>query len=418
MESPAVACPEERAGRRPACALAGDVCSSCHEDLLSGRVFRHQRRYAGGRPGGCRGRPAAFDRRHRSAGDRRRAAVREDQAARHRSHQVPRRLRGPQVPPAPLAHPQNDRRGAALPERTRANATAVFEAIGRGRGRGARDAHREGPLPRSGRDRFHRRYRGRLPGLRAAGCRPRSSVLARQCRQRHGGQHEHGVLPVPAPATLRCSKASRSTRADRPSNSPPPRAPAVAVTLAERFGPMPPMRIARYRLRRRRKDFPSHANVLRVLIGELPRGPRGGTVSVIEANIDDAQPRVAGLRHGAPARAGALDASYAPLLHEEEPPRNAAAGVAGPRIGRRWPPPSSPRPRRSGCGCTRPKGACRSGGRWRSRPRTAACGSKVAGDGGFAPEYEDCRKPRARHRAPAETVSSRKPPPHISKHTQ
>ena len=57
---------------------------------------------------------------------------------------------------------------------------------------------------------------------------------------------------------------------------------------------MPPMRVRVDRLRRGRQDFAEHANVLRVIVGETTGAAESTTVSVIEANIDDASPQVLG----------------------------------------------------------------------------------------------------------------------------
>ena len=67
---------------------------------------------------------------------------------------------------------------------------------------------------------------------------------------------------------------------------------AVAVTLATRFGPLPPMTIARTGHGAGTRDFPGQPNVLRVILGETTKADEALTVSVIEANIDDLNPQV------------------------------------------------------------------------------------------------------------------------------
>ena len=73
------------------------------------------------------------------------------------------------------------------------------------------------------------------------------------------------------------------------------------------------------------KDFPEHANVLRVLIGETSGAGESTTVAVLEANIDDSSPQVLGYAMERLLEAGALDVTLESRADEEEPPRHAAA---------------------------------------------------------------------------------------------
>ena len=123
---------------------------------------------------------------------------------------------------------------------------------------------------------------------------------------------EHGILPVPAPATARLLQ-------DRPIYA---RGPAIELTtptgaafvaaLAESFGPMPPMRVKSIGYGAGDRDFSEHANVVRVMVGEPSGAPESTTVSVIEANIDDASPQVLAYAIEKLTEAGALDAMVIP----------------------------------------------------------------------------------------------------------
>ncbi|MES1260685.1 MAG: nickel pincer cofactor biosynthesis protein LarC [Acidobacteriota bacterium] len=118
---------------------------------------------------------------------------------------------------------------------------------------------------------------------------------------------EHGVLPVPTPATALLLR-------DKPVYS---RGPALELTtptgaafvtaLAGSFGPMPPMRIKAIGYGAGDRDFMEHANVVRVMVGEPSGAPESTTVSVIEANIDDASPQVIAYATEKLLDAGALD---------------------------------------------------------------------------------------------------------------
>src|SRR6185369_8552320 len=103
---------------------------------------------------------------------------------------------------------------------------------------------------------------------------------------------EHGVMPVPAPATA-ALVAGKPVYARGPAvELTTPTGAAVAVTLAQSFGPLPPMTIARQGYGAGMRDFTEHANVLRVIIGESTAASEATSVTVIEANIDDLNPQV------------------------------------------------------------------------------------------------------------------------------
>jgi uncharacterized protein (TIGR00299 family) protein len=125
---------------------------------------------------------------------------------------------------------------------------------------------------------------------------------------------DHGVLPIPAPATARLLSGhpvySRGPAAELTT----PTGAAIATTLATQFGPMPPMRLDEIGYGAGDSDFKEHANVLRVLIGERTAARESTTIAVIEANIDDSTPEVLGYAMERLFGAGALDVTMSPLL--------------------------------------------------------------------------------------------------------
>jgi hypothetical protein len=127
-------------------------------------------------------------------------------------------------------------------------------------------------------------------------------------------QTEHGLLPVPAPATaLLLTNAPVYSRGPEMELATPTGA-AVAATLAEKFGVMPPMKISRSGYGAGDRDFPGHANVLRALLGERESADEALTVAVIEANIDDSNPQVLAYATERLFEAGALDVTLQPVL--------------------------------------------------------------------------------------------------------
>jgi hypothetical protein len=141
---------------------------------------------------------------------------------------------------------------------------------------------------------------------------------------------EHGVLPVPAPATA-ALLAGKPVYARGPElELTTPTGAALAATLARTFGPLPAMRISHIGHGAGDRDFPQHANVLRVLIGERSAAAEATSVSVIEANIDDSSPQVLGYALERLMDAGALDASLSPLQMKKNRPGSLLRVVAKP----------------------------------------------------------------------------------------
>ncbi len=141
---------------------------------------------------------------------------------------------------------------------------------------------------------------------------------------------EHGVLPVPAPATASLLRDvpvySRGPAVELTT----PTGAAIVATLAAGFGAMPAMRISSIGYGAGDRDFPEHPNVLRVMIGDSTRAAEATVVSVIEANIDDATPEVLGYAIERLMEAGALDASLSPLLMKKGRPGSLLRVIAKP----------------------------------------------------------------------------------------
>jgi uncharacterized protein (TIGR00299 family) protein len=141
---------------------------------------------------------------------------------------------------------------------------------------------------------------------------------------------EHGVLPVPAPATAELL-TGKPVYARGPSvELTTPTGAALAATLAIEFGPLPPMQITATGYGAGDKDFQEHANVLRVLIGETTGAGEATTVAVLES----------------------------------------------PKIARRWRKWCSPKHPRWACGFIPLSGALRRGTPWKLRLRTERSGSR------------------------------------------
>jgi uncharacterized protein (TIGR00299 family) protein len=215
---------------------------------------------------------------------------------------------------------------------------------------------------------------------------------------------EHGVLPIPAPATANLL-AGKPIYARGPAMElTTPTGAAIAATLSTGFGVMPPMRISRIGHGAGDRDFKESANVLRVLIGERTGAPESTMVSVIEANIDDSNPQVLGYALERLMDAGALDASLSPLQMKKNRPGSLLKVIARPQdqemlaqivfsetstLGLRIYSAERRVEERCVVEVETPYGRIR---------------VKISGQGHFAPEYDDCRAAALRTGTPLPEV--------------
>src|SRR6185437_9821375 len=133
-------------------------------------------------------------------------------------------------------------------------------------------------------------------------------------------QTEHGMLPVPAPATAALLEGMPIYARGPAVELTTPTGAALAATLSSHFGALPAMSIAQIGYGAGDRDFKDQPNVLRVLLGERTSATEATLVSVIEANIDDSSPQVLGYALERLLEAGALDASFSPLQMKKNRP--------------------------------------------------------------------------------------------------
>ncbi|MFN7925799.1 MAG: nickel pincer cofactor biosynthesis protein LarC, partial [Bryobacteraceae bacterium] len=93
---------------------------------------------------------------------------------------------------------------------------------------------------------------------------------------------EHGILPVPAPATAALLTGKPVYSRGPALELTTPTGAAIASALSREFGTMPAMSISSAGYGAGDRDFPDHANVLRVLIGEASGAAEATEVAVIE----------------------------------------------------------------------------------------------------------------------------------------
>jgi len=297
---------------------------------------------------------------------------------------------GPQHSHRHLSQIEGIIRAAALPERARGNALAIFQRLGE-----VEAAVHQVPL-----ERVHFHEVGavdsicdivgaclglELLGVEAVYCSPLnlgSGTVATQ----------HGLLPVPAPATAGLVRGVPVYARGPEVELTTPTGAAVATTLARGFGPPPPMRVSAVGYGAGSRDFPGQANLLRVLIGEGSGAAEATTVAVLEANLDDSSPEVLGYALERLLEAGALDVTLAPLFMKKNRPGTLLTVIARPEdqerlagllfaetstLGVRIHAAERRVQARRFVEIETPHGTVR---------------MKVSEEGHYAPEYEDCRR--------------------------
>jgi pyridinium-3,5-bisthiocarboxylic acid mononucleotide nickel chelatase len=133
----------------------------------------------------------------------------------------------------------------------------------------------------------------------------------------------HGTLPVPAPATARLLMGKPTYSNGVQKELVTPTGAAIVSTLCEKFGPQPAMRISAIGYGAGTIDLESQPNVLRIMVGEVSEKSiegHGGTIRVLEANLDDMNPQIFGYLLEKALGAGALDVFGTPVQMKKSRP--------------------------------------------------------------------------------------------------
>jgi pyridinium-3,5-bisthiocarboxylic acid mononucleotide nickel chelatase len=222
----------------------------------------------------------------------------------------------------------------------------------------------------------------------------------------------HGVLPVPVPATLELLKGAPVYSSGIEVELVTPTGAAIVKILARRFAPFPAMTIEKCGYGAGTRNFPGHANVLRLTIGEsqptLADTTSQETISVLEANLDDLNPQVFGYVVDRLLEAGALDTFALPVQMKKNRPGTLLTVLAKPEDASRLT--QIIFTETSTLGVRRREERRQALARkwitvvtpWGEvRLKIASMNGAVTN---YAPEYEDCRKIAAEHHVPLKSV--------------
>jgi len=154
---------------------------------------------------------------------------------------------------------------------------------------------------------------------------------------------EHGPIPVPGPAVVELLRTSGAPASGGPVEIElaTPTGVALMVTLADEFGPLPSLRLQLVGSGAGSRDPEGHPNLTRLVVGEAVATPDSTTADdhlepepapavVIEANIDDLDPRLWPQVLAELLSAGASDAWLTPILMKKGRPAHTLSVLADP----------------------------------------------------------------------------------------
>jgi len=134
---------------------------------------------------------------------------------------------------------------------------------------------------------------------------------------------QHGKLPVPAPATIEILKDVTVYGADVACELVTPTGAAIITSLAESFGPLPPMRVEKTGYGAGQRELADRPNLLRIITGS-PAASNDGLSSdeiiILETCIDDMNPEFFGYIMERLFCDGALDVYWIPLQMKKNRP--------------------------------------------------------------------------------------------------
>ncbi|MEZ6084843.1 MAG: nickel pincer cofactor biosynthesis protein LarC [Phycisphaerae bacterium] len=148
---------------------------------------------------------------------------------------------------------------------------------------------------------------------------------------------EHGIMPVPAPATAMLLKGVPIQQTDETGELLTPTAAALLTELCDEFGPLPSINIEQIGLGAGTRDGKTRPNILRALIGTSVAASESSsdTVAVLEANIDDAPGEWVGHCVTRLLDAGVLDAYTVPIYMKKGRPGVVLSVICEPKNQRR-----------------------------------------------------------------------------------
>lgn len=131
----------------------------------------------------------------------------------------------------------------------------------------------------------------------------------------------HGRMPLPAPGTAELLKGIPLAESTAEMEQTTPTGAAILATLADSFGPLPPMTITSIGHGAGGRDLPDQANMLRLFLGQTAAASSDSDrVWMLETNLDDLPGEMVGYTMDQLLAAGALDAFLIPIQMKKNRP--------------------------------------------------------------------------------------------------
>jgi len=152
---------------------------------------------------------------------------------------------------------------------------------------------------------------------------------------------EHGMFPVPAPATARLLEGV-PVYGNGTSELVTPTGALLVTSYAKAYGPLPSLSISKIAYGAGDRDPKETPNVIRMIVGERTQNPRasdlaprtssGEAIVTIESEIDDMNPQLFGPLMDALLAAGALDVFYTSVQMKKGRPGTLITVLAKPAL--------------------------------------------------------------------------------------
>lgn len=137
-------------------------------------------------------------------------------------------------------------------------------------------------------------------------------------------QCEHGIMPVPAPATAELLKGVPLRECNIQSELTTPTGAAILTTVVKEWVPQPALKIEKIGCGAGTRDLKEQPNVLRLFVGEMVSPSAGSTevdqVWMVETNLDDLPAEVIGYCYDLLLQAGAVDVFTTPIFMKKNRP--------------------------------------------------------------------------------------------------
>jgi hypothetical protein len=131
---------------------------------------------------------------------------------------------------------------------------------------------------------------------------------------------DHGLLPVPGPATLELLKGLPVFGVDLESETVTPTGAAIVRALGRGFGDQPSMTIDKIGYGAGQKEFPNRPNLFRLVLGEASPYLIAEEMLLLETNIDDMNPQLYDHVMERLFSAGARDVFLSPIQMKKNRP--------------------------------------------------------------------------------------------------